>query len=109
MLGYKRPTAVESLRTALKTRRELEGRLSDTDVNFEVARNVLHEDLGYVGDRRIGYDLEDDTKDILLAHARQDAAHALLNSVTLLKKQKRLHLLMYVAVGLLAYIAAKVS
>lgn len=109
MLGYKRPTAAENLRANLASRRELEGRLSDTDVNFEVARNVLHEELGYVGDRRLGYDLDDETKDILLVHARQDASHALLNSVTLLKKQKRLHRVIWVAVALLLYIAVRVS
>jgi t-SNARE complex subunit (syntaxin) len=54
--------------------------------NAVVAKNVLHEELGYIGERREPYNLDQDTRDILLTHARQDAAHALANSYSALRE-----------------------
>lgn len=69
--------------------------------NAVVARNVLHEELGYIGERRDPYHLDDDTRDILLAHARQDTAHALINSVSTLRElqsiQRRLGAITFLA------------
>jgi hypothetical protein len=45
---------------------------------------VLHEDLGWVGESHHTYELDEDTRDRLLAHGRQDAAHAVYNSSSLL-------------------------
>jgi hypothetical protein len=56
----------------------------------QLQKNILHEELGWHKTRwplRI-YNLQDDTRDRLLAHARQDAAHALCNTVTLLDQVK---------------------
>jgi hypothetical protein len=49
-----------------------------------VAQNVLHEDLGLHADEPRYYDLDQETRDRLLAHARQDAAHALINTEDIL-------------------------
>ena len=49
-------------------------------INAALARHVLHEDLGHYDIPRATYNLNDKTRDILLAHARQDAAHAVINS-----------------------------
>lgn len=54
--------------------------------NEAIASAVLHAELGYLGNGiKHKYNLNEDTEDTLLAHARQDAAHALLNSISLLK------------------------
>jgi hypothetical protein len=53
-------------------------------LNLVVARNVLQEDLGRFAGRLHAYHLDDDTRDRLLAHTRQDAAHALCNTAVLL-------------------------
>ncbi|MCJ2112970.1 hypothetical protein MKK64_17455 [Methylobacterium sp. E-025] len=55
-----------------------------------IARETLHDELGYNGPPETQYDLDQGTRDILLAHARQDAAHALCNSIALLKRVKEL-------------------
>lgn len=49
--------------------------------NAATARNVLHEELGFFGEwDGAKYDLDDQVRDRLLAHTRQDAAHAVVNS-----------------------------
>ena len=40
------------------------------------ARNILHEELGYFGPVETRYRLDTETRDRLIAHARQDAALA---------------------------------
>jgi len=45
-----------------------------------IARNVLHEEIGLYADAQPTYHLDQETRDRLLAHARQDAAHALINT-----------------------------
>jgi hypothetical protein len=53
--------------------------------NFDKSCTVLREDLGEAGGhRRHSYELDEFTRDILIVHARQDAAHALLNTGSLL-------------------------
>jgi hypothetical protein len=81
-------SAEQELAIALKVHRELWGRHKinqESDENAIVARNVLHEELGYIGTQREPYHLNDDTRDILIAHARQDSAHALSNTISLLR------------------------
>jgi hypothetical protein len=83
----KKPTVEEDLRSRL-------GGLSKwyapgTDMrsieNGEVAKNVLHEELGYFSDgKEIDYNLDEATRDRLITHGRQDAAHALGNTISLL-------------------------
>lgn len=75
------------------------GNYSETTANGAVARNVLHEELGYYGEMGQEYRLSKQTSDILLAHARQDAAHALANTTTLLKQVDELKQYMRLLVG----------
>ena len=47
---------------------------------------MLDEDLGLYSDPPRYYDLDQETRDRLLAHARQDAAHALINTGDILNQ-----------------------
>jgi hypothetical protein len=84
-------------------------RSNESARNFIIARNVLHEELGYYDERRSPYRLDDDTRDILIVHGRQDSAHALLNTDTLLKRVKELsklvNMLFALNILLLAFLA----
>lgn len=53
-------------------------------LNSIVAKNVLHEDLGRFDSFLPRYNLDEDTRDRLIVHARQDAAHAVINTAALL-------------------------
>lgn len=54
--------------------------------NCLIARNVFQEEIGRYGEHGgVRYDFDQKTHDILLAHVRQDAAHALLNTESLLE------------------------
>jgi hypothetical protein len=65
-------------------------------INEATAENVLHTDLGYFSDgAEIDYNLDEPTRDRLIAHGRQDAAHAVLiasdtsNEIAKLQRQLR--------------------
>lgn len=78
-------------------------------LNGVVARNVLHEDLGrYEGHLHV-YNLSDDARDRLLAHARQDAAHALCNTSSLLDQVKALRRTMLTLIGLMIFSVLSVT
>jgi hypothetical protein len=72
-------TSQEALETALKGQRMLFVRGSDWNkqANHIIARNVFESELGRYADDLPAYHLDEDTRDRLLAHARQDAAEAL--------------------------------
>jgi len=81
-------TAEEALKLKISALRhwsapgpELEGLIRGA-----IAQNVLQEDLGLHADPPRYYDLDQETRDRLLAHARQDAAHALINTGDILKQ-----------------------
>jgi hypothetical protein len=60
------------------------------EANAAVALNVLKETLGDYGPYEgRHYSLSDKTRDILIAHARQDAAHALANTVDIMRVMDR--------------------
>lgn len=69
-------TKNEELKTDLANIRPIRGWLSVDQRRWEArARNVLHDDLGYFDDSgKVDYDLDQPTRDRLLAHARQDVA-----------------------------------
>ena len=69
--------------------------------NHATARNVLHEELGQFGTPSASYALDDRTRDILLAHARQDAAWAALNAKTAVDHAAELTRLLKLAILLL--------
>jgi hypothetical protein len=78
--------AKTALRAQLRFIKEMGGDQSERDA--AIARNVLHEDLGYYDKRQFIYDLDEATRDRLITHARQDAAHAVI-SVSSIQKQLR--------------------
>jgi hypothetical protein len=59
-------------------------------INRVTAKEILQEELGQRSVPQPEYGLDQTTRDRLLAHARQDAAHALLNSITLMKEVRKL-------------------
>ena len=91
----------DSLQSKLRVAREM-GTKDPASINGITARNVLHEELGYFGETPHNYGLDERTRDALLAHVRQDAAHALLNSITTLNELRRLKRLAWVTLGLVA-------
>lgn len=66
------------------------GLKSESWDNQAIASDVLSKDLGYKRSDRPHYHLDDQTKDILLVHARQDAAHTLINTISLLERIDKL-------------------
>lgn len=89
----KRPTMVEALESELDAHRKFAVR-GDDEVerkNALYARVVMEDDLGrYAEGPRPYADLDQTHRDILLAHARKDAAEALANSRTLLLEVRKL-------------------
>ena len=59
-------------------------------VNRVTAKEILQEEMGQRSLPQPEYGLDQTTRDRLLAHTRQDAAHALLNTVTLMKEVREL-------------------
>ena len=103
-------TAEEGLKAAIAAHKAL-GRRDTTSDNNVVAQNILEGDLGYFRDAGIAqYDLDEEARDRLIAHARQDAALAVLNSASLLaevarmrRRQRITMVLLLVVVGLLVW------
>ena len=57
--------------------------------NAFMSQCMLNDDLGNFSDSRNSvYDLSEDQRDRLIAHARQDAAHATLNSIEIINSIK---------------------
>jgi hypothetical protein len=80
----------EALSSALKALR-LVGKTGDSWDNHAVAQNILHEELGQFPATLQGeYDLDEVVRDRLLAHGRQDTAHALANTISLLRRIQNL-------------------
>lgn len=81
--------AVERIRAEIKVQRALGLRGESWD-NQAIASDVLFDDLGYNRAERPHYGLDEQTKNILLVNARQDAAHALSNTISLLERIDKL-------------------
>ncbi|TAU55734.1 hypothetical protein ELI43_24355 [Rhizobium leguminosarum] len=83
-------TAEQDLKTRLGAIRALGGN-DPAEINATIARNILHEDLGrFEGDQTI-YGLDQVKRDRLLAHARQDAALAVLGISTITNEVRGLN------------------
>jgi hypothetical protein len=79
------------LRAALAAAREFpSGNGANTDANRVIAKNILKTELGEFTEIQHEYHLDQPTRDRLLAHARHDAAHALLNTIDLMRDVQRL-------------------
>jgi hypothetical protein len=103
--GSKEPSekSREALRAAIEGDRSF-GYKGAWWKNAAKARNILDEELGFFGHSTISYDVDEATRDTLIAHARQDAAHALLNTGTLLKQMRALRYTLWLVVVLLGVI-----
>lgn len=77
------------IQSTIKARRAV-GLKGESWDNQAIARDVLFDELGYNRAERPHYHLDDQTKDILLAHVRQDASHALSNTISLLERVEKL-------------------
>jgi hypothetical protein len=61
-------------------------------IDAESARHILHEELGYYADAATAqraYHLDDETRDRLIAHARQDSSHAIFAIASLASEMRR--------------------
>jgi len=88
----KRPTMLEALDSELDAHRRLAVRGDDEAQknNALYARIVMEDDLGRYAEGPRPYEIDQAHRDILLAHARKDAAEALATSRTLLMEVRRL-------------------
>lgn len=64
------------------------GSFHDTERGQIIAREILHDELEYHDSPQIVYEMSDAVKNRLLAHARQDASHAVCNTSYVLDKLK---------------------
>jgi len=81
MPDQKKLTSDEALRGAIKSIEMLSGASEDTrgPKIAAMALNILEKDLGsYSDSAAVDYALDEATRDRLIAHARQDASHAVL-------------------------------
>jgi hypothetical protein len=85
-------TSEEALERAIKAHRRVfvPGRSWPVQANRTIAENVLNQELGHFADRHSPYHLDQETRDLLLAHTRQDAAQALLNTISMMEEIHRL-------------------
>jgi hypothetical protein len=85
-------TSQQALEMALKAHRELSlpGSNWTKQANHIIARNVLDAELERYADEPPIYRLDQETRDRLLVHARQDAAEALLQARSLVDEVHRL-------------------
>jgi hypothetical protein len=90
------------------------GSTSEHQANYLIAKNVADEEMGRYGEHPLEYFLQQKTKDTLLAHGRQDAAHALCNTKSIIDQNARissqletLNLLALLTVGMLSAIVVK--
>jgi hypothetical protein len=80
----------------------------DSKINYFVAREVVQLELE--GADPIGYcSLTDTTRDMLIAHTRQDAAHALLNTISLVSRVRWLTTMVRALLGLVVLLVIALS
>ena len=83
-------TAEEAYKAAMDAHKLIGSRNTVSDNNV-LANNILEGDLGYFSNRGLqNYDLDKETRDRLIAHARQDAALAVINSSSILNELKKI-------------------
>jgi hypothetical protein len=69
--------------------------------NYAIAQGVLHDEIDSDSKTvRFPYRFDQEQRDALLAHARQDAAHALCNTGSLLKRIRTLTRLVYLLLAI---------
>jgi hypothetical protein len=90
----------ENLRIALKVNRDLGGGQDGADAAR--ALNILHEELGFFESDLHTYNFDDATRDRLIAHSRQDAAHAVISVGTVTRQLRQIRFLMFLVVAISA-------
>jgi hypothetical protein len=98
--------AKAQLAATLKSVRGLRGYPDQNADNALIAQNVLLEDLGHFGPNTPKYSFDSETRDRLIAHARQDAAHALINTSTLLQEMQNEMRKLRRAISAMAFLVA---
>ncbi|MBY3262223.1 hypothetical protein HFO15_11240 [Rhizobium laguerreae] len=89
-------TFQEAVKLELETIKSVQGRASQDTAEATMARFVLKEDLCELKNEwPTIYGLDEDTRDRLIAHARQDAALAYYSSNNTKKEVKRLRFLVW--------------
>ena len=88
----KRPTMVETMDMELSSLRYFTPRGEDLTAkgNAIIARLEMEDDLGHYAEGPRPIDLDQPKRDLLLAHARRDAAEALANSKSVLEEVRML-------------------
>jgi hypothetical protein len=86
---------------------------TESNRNLIVAKNTMDEELGRFGKEHLNeYHFDELTRDRLVVHTRQDAAHALCNTISLLDKisllNRRISRFEWLSVILLTFIFEKV-
>lgn len=109
----KRPTMVEQLHMEITALRSvsIRGRDLTIDINNIIARLEMEDDLGRYADGPWFIEMDQQRRDILLAHARRDAAEALANSKSVLREVQQLRrelgeLSRYALIGLFVVIGS---
>ena len=97
-------SAAEHLKMRLAMSRDI-GIKDPNSLNAIVARNILHDELGRFRGGQRNYSLDPETGNRLLVHARQDAAHALLNTSSVLDQIRILRRLVIVLSFIVAFSA----
>ena len=96
-------TAEKALHAALRAHKEF-GPRGVFHKNAAVARNILHEDLGYYSEVPRDYGTDAALICRLAAHARQDAAHAVANTDTIMDELRRVKRRLWVVIALLVVV-----
>ncbi len=88
----KKVTAEKALGARITAIRDMNPPGTDltTQINQATARNVVLEELGQFDARLPSYSLDQETRDLLLVNAREDAAHAVINTIDLMKSLSKL-------------------
>jgi hypothetical protein len=105
MEAEEKESAEEHLKMQLDMGRDV-GVKDPSSLNAIIARNILHEELGRFRERQRNYSLDPETRNRLLVHARQDAAHTLLNTSSVLDQLRILRRLVIVLSLIVAFGAA---
>jgi hypothetical protein len=89
----KKQTAEEAYAAALKAMERITDPTEDRRgfADQTLAKNILEAELGEYSDWQPEYFIDETTRDRLIAHTRQDAAHALLSTLRLIFEVRELH------------------
>ncbi|QND42398.1 hypothetical protein HB770_11755 [Rhizobium leguminosarum bv. viciae] len=89
-------TFKEAVKLDLDSIKSVNGKVTQDAKEASFAQHILKEDLGELkNDWLAVYSLDEDTRDRLIAHARQDAALACASSANTKKEVKRLRRLVW--------------